>query len=106
MKHVIGAAIAAAFFVAMPAQAADKSEKSSSSGATREASREFSELDKNKDGYISKDEAKGSEHEKDFAKYDKNKDGKLSKQEFSAAEKAEQAGSGGTHRERDEKKKE
>ncbi len=38
---------------------------------------------------------------KDFAKFDKNKHGKVSKNEFSAAEKAEDAASGGTHKEKD-----
>ena len=42
-------------------------------------------MDKNKDGSISKDEAKGTPHEKDFAKLDKDKDGKLSRAEHAAA---------------------
>jgi hypothetical protein len=45
----------------------------------------FKSLDKNGDGYISKDEAKGTPHEKEFAQLDKNKDGKLSREEHAAA---------------------
>jgi hypothetical protein len=45
----------------------------------------FKALDKNTDGSISKDEAKGTPHDKDFAKLDKNRDGKLSRQEHAAA---------------------
>ena len=44
----------------------------------------FKSMDKNKDGSISKDEAKGTPHDKDFAKLDKNSDGKLSPQEHAA----------------------
>ena len=45
----------------------------------------FDALDKNNDGYISKEEAKGTPHDKDFAKLDKNGDGKLSREEHAAA---------------------
>jgi Ca2+-binding EF-hand superfamily protein len=82
---------------AVPAYAGDKgSHESSSSGASTDASREFGQLDKNKDGYISRQEAKGSDHAKDFGKYDANKDGKLSKDEFSKAEQAEESASKGS----------
>ena len=98
-RTLIGAALAAAFAVAIPALAADESK---AARGKSEADQEFSKLDKNKDGSISRAEAKGSEHEKDFSKYDKNKDGKLSKPEFSAAERSEEAASGGTHKEKKE----
>jgi Ca2+-binding EF-hand superfamily protein len=41
----------------------------------------FVAMDKNKDGFISKDEAKGTPHEAAFATLDKNHDGKLSREE-------------------------
>ena len=41
----------------------------------------FQELDKNKDGFLSKEEAKGSAYEKDFDKLDRDGDGKLSREE-------------------------
>ena len=58
----------------------------------------FEQMDKNKDGSISKEEAKGTPHEKDFAKLDKNNDGKLSPQELTAASEhgKDKAATGGT----------
>lgn len=57
------------------------------SGATKESGAEamFTSLDKNKDGFVSKDEAQGTPHAKDFDKLDKNHDGKLSRAEHAAA---------------------
>lgn len=97
-RYILSAALAAAFSVAIPAHAADEQAGQNS------AEREFTKLDKNKDGSISRAEAKGSEHEKDFSKFDKNKDGKLSNEEFSAAERSEEAASGGTHKDKDKDK--
>jgi Ca2+-binding EF-hand superfamily protein len=48
-------------------------------------------MDKDKDGSISREEAKGTALEKDFAKMDKNNDGKLSQSEVAAG-----AGAGAT----------
>jgi Ca2+-binding EF-hand superfamily protein len=48
-------------------------------------------MDKDKDGSISREEAKGTALEKDFAKMDKNNDGKLSQSEVTAG-----AGAGAT----------
>ena len=45
----------------------------------------FKSMDKNNDGFISKEEAKGSAHEADFAKLDTNGDGKLSRAEHANA---------------------
>jgi hypothetical protein len=42
-------------------------------------------MDKNKDGSISREEAKGTPLEKDFSKLDKDGDGKLSPAEQAAA---------------------
>ena len=41
-------------------------------------------MDKNKDGSISREEAKGTPLEKDFSKLDKDGDGKLSQGEIAA----------------------
>ena len=41
-------------------------------------------MDKDKDGSISREEAKGTPLEKDFDKLDKNSDGKLSRDEQAA----------------------
>jgi Ca2+-binding EF-hand superfamily protein len=58
----------------------------------------FQALDKNKDGSITREEAKGTPHDKDFATLDKNNDGKLSRQEHAAAPEhaGEKAAAGGT----------
>ena len=45
----------------------------------------FNALDKNNDGYISKQEAMGTPHEKDFDALDRNRDGRLSREEHAAA---------------------
>jgi hypothetical protein len=77
-----------------------KSSGSASAGATKNdggAEAMFKSLDKNKDGSISKDEAKGTPHDKEFATLDKNHDGKLSREEHAAApEHAGKASAGAT----------
>lgn len=45
----------------------------------------FKSLDKNKDGYLSKAEVKGTPHDKEFSSLDKNHDGKLSRAEHASA---------------------
>jgi Ca2+-binding EF-hand superfamily protein len=76
-KLLIAAAVAAAFAMPVFAQTSSKSDGG--------AEAMFQSMDKNKDGSISKDEAKGTPHEKDFSKLDKNRDGKLSRPEHAAA---------------------
>ena len=100
-KTLIAAAVAAAFALPFSASAAgdkaDKADKAASSGATKSdggAEAMFKALDKNKDGFMSKEEVKGTPHDKDFSSLDKNKDGKLSRQEHAAA--PEHAGKAGT----------
>ena len=112
-KTLIAAAVAAAFalpFTASAAgdkadkaassgdKAASSSDKAASSGATKSdggAEAMFKSLDKNKDGFMSKEEVKGTPHDKDFSKLDKNNDGKLSREEHAAApEHSGKAGSG------------
>ena len=109
-KSLITAAVAAAFALPLAAYAdGDKASSSggssaaasssgggqASAGASSGAEQMFKDLDKNKDGFISREEAKGSPHEKEFDKLDKNGDGKLSREEHAAAHKA-QASTGGT----------
>jgi hypothetical protein len=45
----------------------------------------FESLDKNNDGYISRDEAKDTPYEQTFSELDKDSDGKLSPSEHAAA---------------------
>jgi hypothetical protein len=75
--------------------AASASGGTASASASSDGSAMFRDLDKNKDGFISREEAKGSPHEKEFDKLDKNSDGKLSREEHAAAHKA-QASTGGS----------
>ena len=61
-------------------------DKASSTDSGRSgAQKMFQALDKDKDGFLSKDEVKGSPHEKQFVTLDKNNDGKLSREEHAAA---------------------
>jgi hypothetical protein len=86
LKTLSAAAAAAAFAaLAFGVQAADEKASGGASKPDGGAEAMFKALDKNKDGSISKDEAKGTPHDKDFAKLDKNSDGKLSRQEHAAA---------------------
>jgi Ca2+-binding EF-hand superfamily protein len=50
--------------------------------------------DKDKDGSISREEAKGTPFEKDFSRLDKDGDGKLSPSEQAAAKSGAGAGAG------------
>jgi hypothetical protein len=88
LKTVVGLAVAAALFVplAVNAQGMSKSDPAAKSGSSDGgAEAMFKALDKNNDGSITKEEAKGTPHDKDFAMLDKNKDGKLSRAEHAAA---------------------
>lgn len=110
LKTLIAAAVAAAFAFPLASYAAGDKASSASSGDTKSGSASggatksdggaeamFKSMDKNKDGSISKDEAKGTPYDKDFAKLDKNSDGKLSAQELAAApEPAGKASAGAT----------
>jgi EF hand domain-containing protein len=91
---LIAVSIAAAFAIPLSAGAAgDKSASASSGNAGAE--KMFQSLDKNKDGFLSKDEVKGTPHEKEFTTLDKNHDGKLSREEHAAAPEHAGGGSGG-----------
>jgi Ca2+-binding EF-hand superfamily protein len=91
MKLAKTVLIAAAFALAGSVWAADK-EKSTVGNATRSDDSGFAKLDKNKDGYISKLEAKGEpELSKNFDKWDLNNDGKINRAEYLAAMAKEDA---------------
>ena len=106
-KPLYVALIAAAFAFPMAASANDsstntagktKTEKMAGSGNDGGAEAMFSSLDKNGDGFLSKDEVKGTPHEADFASLDKDGDGKLSREEHYAAKEhvAARSKAGGT----------
>lgn len=103
-------AIAIAAALAIPAQAAgDKAKDASatqsgsaaqgaSNTGNKGADAMFNSLDKNKDGFMTREEVKGTPHDKDFAKLDKNNDGKISPEEHAAApeHQGDKAAAGGT----------
>ena len=96
-KTLIALSVGAAF--ALPLSAFAGGDKAAS-GATKESGAEamFKSLDKNKDGFVTKEEAKGTPHASDFDKLDKNQDGKLSRAEHAAAPEhaSDKAAAGGT----------
>lgn len=74
-------------------EGADKAGAAADAGATSAGGGKMMQWDKvdaNKDGYVSKEEAKDGKIAADFASIDTNADGRLSKDEFAAL----QAGSG------------
>ena len=90
-KPLYAAVIAAAFAFPLAALAAGSDTSSttqsmsSANGNDGGAEAMFKALDKNGDGFLSKDEVKGTPHEAEFAQLDKNGDGKLSREEHAAA---------------------
>lgn len=78
--------VAVAVGFALPAYGGgDKASQGASAKSDGGAEAMFKALDKDKDGFITRAEAKGTPHDKDFATLDKNNDGKLSAQEHAAA---------------------
>jgi hypothetical protein len=70
-----------------------KLSKKEVANASRSDDSGFAKLDKNKDGYISKTEAKANaELTKNWAKWDMNNDGKLNRAEYLAAMAKSDAG--------------
>ena len=83
MKHKLLIVAAVATALAFPAFA--QTGKPAAGGNDGGAEAMFKALDKDKDGFISKGEAKGTPHDKDFTTLDKNRDGKLSRPEHADA---------------------
>ena len=92
-KPLFAALIAAAFAFPIAAHAggADKHKTTSAQAASTNGANDggaaamFTAMDKNGDGFISKEEATGTPHAADFASLDKNADGKLSADEHANA---------------------
>jgi len=76
-------AASCALALALPLAAVAAGDKAAADNAGAE--KMFKSLDKNNDGFLSRDEVKGTPHDKDFAALDKNHDGKLSREEHAAA---------------------
>ena len=103
-KPLFAALVAAAFAFPLAANAggADKHKTTASANGSNDggAAAMFKSMDKNGDGFISKEEATGTPHAADFASLDKNSDGKLSADEHANAKEhvaaREKAGSTGS----------
>lgn len=82
-KSLLAAALAVAFAFPLAATAGGNKDKATSANGGNDggAAAMFKSMDKNGDGFITKDEAKGTPHDADFASLDKNGDGKLSADE-------------------------
>ncbi len=99
IRNFIAVAMAVAFAlpVMAPASAADDmaSDRNAATGTTR--GDRFDQLDKNQDGYISRDEAKDAEElNTRFSELDVNNDNKLSREEYNALNKSSRGASGAT----------
>ena len=96
-------ALAGAF--ALPASAADDTRASTEAGSAKHAgsaagptrTSRFDELDRNHDGYISRDEAKDApELNTRYSELDVNNDGKLSRDEYNAIHRSASGATSGT----------
>ena len=99
LKTIIALAVAAAFAVPAAAQTSSGTDKPSSSAQGSASDKHKSEaggtapggfagMDKNNDGYISRDEAKDVSWSNRFTELDKDNDGRLSRSEFDAMQGA------------------
>ena len=94
-KPLFAALVAAAFAFPLAANAGggthkhtgDKTASAAPANGANDggAAAMFKSMDKNGDGFISKEEAMGTPHAADFASLDKNSDGKLSAEEHANA---------------------
>jgi hypothetical protein len=80
LKTLVALAVAAAFAVPLSTQA--QSDKPSSGTSDVAGSTMAETADKDKDGFISREEATGTQFETIFDTLDKNRDGKLSRDEM------------------------
>ena len=90
LKTALAVALAAAFAAPVSAQQAPRSYDSKDSNpATAGASAGgFAAMDRNNDGYISRDEARDATWNSRFSELDKDNDGRVSRGEFEALQGA------------------
>ena len=99
IRTLIALAAAGILAVPMATSAADdtSSEKTAAAGTSRDS--RFDELDKNHDGFVSRDEGKDAEelHTR-FTELDVNNDNKLSREEYGSLKRDAHGASGSTRR--------
>jgi hypothetical protein len=96
LKTLTAVAAAGAFALPGAALAQSKPAAATQAGASSPGSALFSRLDRNKDGFVSRDEAKDTaELQGRFVELDKNNDGKISEAEMRALD-AERSAAGGS----------
>jgi hypothetical protein len=89
LKTVIALAIAAAFAAPVAAQTSSGTDNRVTGGTNAPAAASgFSALDRNNDGYISRDEAREAAWSNRFTEFDKDNDDRLSRSEFDAMQAA------------------
>lgn len=99
LKTIIALAVAGAFAIPVAAQTSSGTDKPSGAaqGAASDKQKSeaggtapggFADIDKNNDGYISRDEAKDATWANRFTELDKDNDGRLSQSEFDAMQGA------------------
>src|SRR5262245_8174785 len=96
MKTTLIALAVVAAFAAPHASADDKAKKNATASGRSLSAPLFERLDRNKDGFVTRDEAKdATELQGRFTELDKNNDGKLSPAEMGALD-AERSAAGGS----------
>jgi hypothetical protein len=98
LKTVMALAIAASFAAPVLAQQAPRGAdaKDGAPAAAGATAGGFSAMDRNNDGYISRDEARDATWNSRFSELDKDNDGRVSQSEFDALEGAAPGAAGAT----------
>ena len=95
IKTLIAVAVAGAF--ALPLATAASAAGDNQPGAISDSGGRFDQLDKNHDGFVSRDEAKDAvELKTRFTELDQNNDGKLTRDEYDALHAGARAAVGAT----------
>jgi len=97
IKTLIAVAVAGAFALPVAAAPSASDDRATSSGAGATADSRFDQLDRNNDGFISRDEAKdAAELNTRFTELDKNNDNKLTREEYEAVNADTRGATGAT----------
>lgn len=97
IKTLIAVAVAGAFALPVAAAPSVSDDRATRSGAGTTADSRFDQLDRNHDGFISRDEAKdAAELNTRFTELDQNNDNKLTREEYNALNVGARGASGTT----------